>query len=107
MQCSKCKAEVLPEYYFCPNCGKKLREKPIATSALMQIGVYLVCIFLPPLGLYYTYRYFKLGTRDGVIIAWVTIILTVASLWISWVLLQDVWNTYTQYLNAYTGLGLY
>lgn len=47
--CPVCHQSVLPSYYFCPNCGAKLREAPLSTSALAQIWIYLFSIILPPM----------------------------------------------------------
>lgn len=45
--CPTCHLPVLPTWYFCPNCGTKLGEKPLSTSVLTQAGIYLFSIFLP------------------------------------------------------------
>jgi len=49
--CPTCHQPVSPEDYFCPNCGKDLKAKPLSVSITTQIGIYLLSIFLPPLGL--------------------------------------------------------
>ncbi len=45
--CPACHEPVLPTYYFCPNCGKNLREPPLSTSVSAQIGIYLLSIIMP------------------------------------------------------------
>lgn len=45
--CSVCHKEVLPEYYFCPNCGNKLKQLPLATDLPAQVKVYAHSIVLP------------------------------------------------------------
>lgn len=101
--CSKCKAPVQPEFYFCPQCGKSLKPKPISTSLANQIVAYAVSLLLPPLGLYYTYKYFKLHTNSGKIIAWITIILTVLSLIWSLILFKDILDAYRQSMSQLRG----
>jgi len=45
--CSVCHQPIKPEYYFCPNCGHKIKEKPLSTSVQTQIGIYAYSIILP------------------------------------------------------------
>lgn len=45
--CPMCHQPVLPEYYFCPNCGVKLTGKPLSTSVQTQIWIYLFSLILP------------------------------------------------------------
>ena len=45
--CPQCHEPVLPVYYFCPNCGKNLKEPPLSTSASTQIGIYILSIIMP------------------------------------------------------------
>ncbi|MCL4405185.1 MAG: zinc ribbon domain-containing protein [Patescibacteria group bacterium] len=54
--CPKCHQSVLPQYYFCPNCGQALREPPLPTSALAQIKLYAFTLILMPLTCYLIYR---------------------------------------------------
>jgi len=45
--CPTCHQPVLPQYYFCPNCGTKINEAPLSTTAGTQTLVYLFSIVLP------------------------------------------------------------
>ncbi len=45
--CPQCHQPVLPEYFFCPNCGKNLREPPLRTSVATQVGIYALSIIMP------------------------------------------------------------
>jgi hypothetical protein len=47
LACPVCHQSVLPEYYFCPNCGAKLHEAPLSTSPLTQAWIYAFSIILP------------------------------------------------------------
>ena len=58
--CLQCHQPVLPTYYFCPNCGKKLTEAPLSTSDLAQAGLYAFSIILPFLG------YLVIGYWQGI-----------------------------------------
>jgi len=81
--CPQCKAIALSSFYFCPNCGKKLRDKPMSTSVATQIGVYLLSFFLPPFGLIPALRYMRQTDRKSKIIGVVAIVLTAISLVVS------------------------
>ncbi len=45
--CSACHQPVLPQYYFCPNCGNKLHSAPLSTTAQTQAWIYAFSIILP------------------------------------------------------------
>ena len=45
--CLVCHQPVLPEYYFCPNCGNKINSAPLSTSAQTQAGLYFFSAILP------------------------------------------------------------
>ena len=45
--CPVCHQAVMPEYYFCPNCGAKLNTPPLSTSLAAQIWLYAFSIILP------------------------------------------------------------
>ncbi len=45
--CPTCHQPVLPEYYFCPNCGTKLNSAPLSTTTATQVGLYAFSIVLP------------------------------------------------------------
>ena len=47
MICPQCHFPVQPEYYYCPNCGKSLREAPLSKSLGTQIWIYAFSIVLP------------------------------------------------------------
>ena len=45
--CSFCHQPILPQYYFCPNCGKKIDSAPLSTDTKTQIWIYIFSIILP------------------------------------------------------------
>ena len=45
--CSVCHQPILPQYYFCPNCGAKINTAPLKTTAGAQVGLYAFSILLP------------------------------------------------------------
>ncbi len=48
--CPTCHQATLPAYYFCPNCGTKLKAPPLDTTTLAQVKLYLFSIVLPMVG---------------------------------------------------------
>ena len=47
MVCPQCHLPQSPEFYFCPNCGTKLRTPPLSTSVISQTLLYLFSAVLP------------------------------------------------------------
>ncbi len=85
--CPKCGGAVSENDYFCPHCGKKIKAPPLSAGIGTQLVAYLVSVFAPPFGLWYTYRYFKNGDSRSKKIAVATIILTVFSI------VATIWTT--------------
>lgn len=77
--CPNCHQPILESYYFCPNCGYNLKEKLMPVSAVMQIGLYALAIFLPPLGLWPGIKYAMKKNPQARWVGIITIILTLAS----------------------------
>lgn len=92
--CKSCRRENLPSFYFCPNCGKELNPKPLSTSIIRQIGIYLLSIFLPPLGLWPGIKYLKGKTANektiGAIAISLTLIFTAFTIWYAFELAKNV-----------------
>jgi len=96
--CPTCHLELLPEFYFCPNCGRSVRPKPLATSISKQISIYLISFFLPPFGLVPAIKY--LQQKDGKIIGIIAIVLTVLSIVIATYFTVAVIHSYSQLLTS-------
>jgi|SRR6185369_2931798 len=107
--CPSCSLPVLADFYYCPNCSKQLRSKPIKVSALKQIGVYLLSFFLAPLGLYPAFKYLRQPDPKTKMIGWIAVILTFVGISITIYVfagfMQSVSKTLDQLGNGqYTGL---
>jgi len=104
--CPFCHFSISGPVYFCPNCGKKINDPPITT--IKQIGVYLLSILLPPLGLWPGIKY--LFSKDqktrtvGVIAIILTILSTIITLWLSVALFNNLSQSVNSQLNQYQGL---
>lgn len=105
--CRYCHAPIVESEYFCPNCGKKLKDKPVSTSVAKQIFVYLVSALLPPFGLVWVWQYIrqkddtKKSRNIGIAIIVITVISLALNLW--WAV--GIYNSFLGALNSsYGGL---
>ncbi len=96
--CKKCGNQVKLTDNYCSNCGLVLREQPIGAGK--QLYMYAVSVLLPPLGLIWTFKYFRSQDKSQRFVAVVTLVLTViatvATVWLFMGFLQ----TLQQQLNA-------
>lgn len=84
--CQTCHQPILPEYYFCPNCGAKVHAPPLSTSIGTQIGIYAFSIILPMICFIFVTRwpgqtYYKSSdpkARQIGQVAWTLILLSTA-----------------------------
>jgi len=85
--CPFCKANVSPTDFFCPSCGKKLKEKPLSTSIGKQIYIFALSLLLPPLGLWPAIKYLRQHDEKsktvGCAAVVLTIISTIITIWIT------------------------
>jgi len=109
LNCPSCKQNIALSDYFCPNCGKKLKEKPQSTTILRQIFIYLLSILLPPLGLWPGIKYLKQKDGKSRMIGFIAIVLTIISIVITaWLYLGFMKNLNQQLNQQLNGnLNLY
>lgn len=98
--CRHCKVNISPLDYFCPNCGKKLREKPLSTGLLKQAAIYALSFFLPPLGLWPAIKYLRQPDQKSKNVGIAAIILTIISIVISVYLSVNLLNSLNTELNS-------
>ncbi len=79
LTCKYCKASVAENFYFCPNCGKKIKEPPFKFSLSKTIVIILESVLIPPFGLIPGIRYFLKNDHKAQIIGMVAIGLTIIS----------------------------
>ena len=77
--CPVCHTVVRASDYFCFNCGKNLHEKPLSTSRTTEIMYYLGSLLLPPIGLWWGFKYLRQEDPDSKRIAYVCMAITVVS----------------------------
>lgn len=103
-QCKYCKNSIPINVFFCPICGKKLKEPPPSTDIMKQLSVYSVSIFLPPLGLIPAFKYLLAKERKAKIIGFIALGLTIASTVITIIYSVKIYNQVTSQINSFTNL---
>ncbi|MEI6396715.1 MAG: hypothetical protein WCO48_01410 [Candidatus Taylorbacteria bacterium] len=112
IDCPVCHQPILPQYYFCPNCGHGLQERPLSTSFWSQVGLYLFSIILPSIcfimvtrwkGLKYIRSGDKKSKSIGVIALTLLILSTVFTYWFAVVWTRNIVQTAID--NASLDLG--
>src|ERR1035437_3059110 len=95
--CSVCHQPILPQYYFCPNCGTKLNQAPLSTTIQTQAWIYAFSIILPMILFIFVtkwpgMKYFKSNdpkAKQIGQIAWGLLILsTIIVIWLAYVWTQ-------------------
>lgn len=97
--CPTCQYKTLPDWYFCPNCGKNLKEAPLDVSIGKQILIYSVSFFLTPLGLGWGLKYVKSKDNKIKTIGIISIVLTVISIIFMMIASKSFIDQYTKMLN--------
>lgn len=104
LQCPYCKGTISPTDKFCSSCGKAVNETGIGIGK--QIYIYLVSIFLAPLGFIWFFKYFRSTTENNKRIGWIAGILTTISFVLAiWLTVQFLQSVQSQ-VNQYTQLGI-
>lgn len=105
--CKYCKSAVQESFYFCPNCGRKLKEPPFKFSIGKTIVILLGSFLLPPIGLIPGIRYFLKNDIRAQIIGILAIALTIISMGIFIVttanLINRTMNTYNSIMELQGG----
>ena len=108
--CPFCSSPVDSTAFFCPTCGKNVKEKPLATGIWTQLGVYAVSILLPPQFIGWTIKYLKssdpTAKRIGIISLVLTIVAIGIAIWLSLALSKSITQQMNQQLDQYQNLGL-
>ena len=105
-ECPTCKLTIQGAWNFCPNCGQTLREKPLSTSILRQLVIYLISFFLPPFGLGWAFKYLRQKETSAKIIGVISILLTIISVALLIASFKMMADYYSKMLNG-LGTGTY
>jgi len=106
--CIYCKGGISLSDYFCPNCGKKLKEKLLSTTFSKQLLIYLVSFFLPPLGIWPAIKYLRQqdekSKKIGLTAIFLTIISIVATSWLTISFINSFDKEFNDQLDLFQGL---
>lgn len=98
--CPYCHSKVPSGSYFCPNCGKQLKSRPLSMSISKQATIYLTSLLLPPFGLIYAWKYLKAsGSKQravGVAAAVLTVASSILAIWFA----VEIINSFSQTLES-------
>ena len=112
--CPTCHQAILPQYYFCPNCGTKLSSPPLETSTQAQVKLYAYSIILPFIcfltaGKWQGFKYYKSNdpkTKEiGTIACGLLILSTIIMIWLTITWTQKTIQSSVDSLN--TDLGAF
>lgn len=107
--CSSCNLPIQDNFYFCPNCGKKLKEKPLSTSIGKQIVIYTISFIIPPSGFWYGFKYISQQGKNRKIIGILSIVITLISSIISVYLFKNFIDNInielSKQMSIYNSLG--
>ena len=107
--CPVCHQSIQPLWYFCPNCGTKLNQTPLATDVWAQAKLYAFSIILPVICFIFVTRWQGmkyLRSKDPKAkqmgqIAWVLIILsTIVVIWLAYVWTQNAIQSSIKSINT-------
>lgn len=107
--CPVCHLPVQPEFYFCPNCGKELREKPLSTSVATQAWIYAFSIVMPMIaflgishwpGVRYLRSDDEAAKQIGIIASVLMAISTIVTFWLAIVWIQSYVQSSVNSING-------
>jgi len=109
ISCPFCNSKIDSMAFFCPVCGKKVRETPVSNGIGGQLVLYLMAIFLPPFNFPLTMRYLRSSDQMSKKIGWISLIIMIISLvvisWSTFVFVRSISSQVDQQLNIYQKMG--
>jgi len=99
--CSGCHQTIRETDFFCPNCGKKLHEKPLPVSFLVELLCYVGSVLLPPFGIVWGIKYLKQNDDTAKRIGMISIALTLLSTLITFLLTVNIIGNITSQANMF------
>jgi len=99
-KCTECGHEMSDEALTCPYCGKSNDNRHPSVLPSRQITVYAISLFLPPFGLWYSWKYLKQQDSKSKNIGIIALILTIISVIITTWMAKGLFNSVNQALNS-------
>ncbi len=92
--CKFCKSPTQESFYFCPNCGKKIKEPPFKFSLAKAITVIVAAFLIPPFGIIPGVKYFLKDDRRAQFVGLITIAVTILATGLMIIVTSRVLNYY-------------
>ena len=100
--CKFCSAPVSRDDFFCPHCGKKLKEKAVSLDFLPIVWLFVLSTLLPPFGIGLTFSYIKTEDGRAKIVGWVSLVLTIMAFVGTLMLAKSMMDTINQQIGTVT-----
>lgn len=104
LTCRFCNAPISREDFFCPHCGKKLREKPVSTELAPLVWLFVLSALLPPFGFGLTLRYIRSDDDMAKKLGWISLFVTsfalLITLWLSKVIVDSIAQQLNQQMQG-------
>ena len=97
--CKFCKSPTQESFYFCPNCGKKIKEPPFKFSLAKAITVIVAAFLIPPFGIIPGVKYFLKDDRRAQFVGLITIAVTILATGLMIIVTSRVLNYYKDAYN--------
>lgn len=97
--CKYCKSPTQENFYFCPNCGKKLKEPPFKFSLAKSITIIIAAFLLPPFGIIPGVKYFLKDDKRAQFVGLITIGVTIIATGLMIIITSRVINYYKEAYN--------
>lgn len=106
ISCAACNVQNPATATFCMQCGASLVLQSQSVSVGRQVFMYIISALLPPFGLGWAFKYFRLKTSQAKKIAWAIVIITVVSLVLNLWILFTLYADYFKMLDQLTTVTL-
>lgn len=98
--CKFCSATVSVGDYFCRDCGKKLKEKPVSLGPLPLLWLFVLSAFLPPFGIGLSIKYIRDQNEKARVVGWVSLLITAIVIILSVQFTLSAMQTINQQINS-------
>lgn len=95
-KCKFCQAQVSESFYFCPNCGKKIKEPPFKFSLGKSISIIVFAVLFPPLGIIPGIKYFLKDDRRAQFVGIITIAVTIIASIVIVIFTINLFNSFSK-----------
>ncbi len=102
--CKYCKSPTQESFYFCPNCGKKIKEPPFKFSLGKSITIIVAAFLLPPFGIIPGVKYFLKDDKRAQFVGLITIGVTIIATGLMIIITSRVINYYKEAYNQIIGI---